>query len=279
MTPDEPSVQRLLAMSGLHPKKALGQNFLIDRHHLQRIVEAAELSRGDRVVEVGPGTGVLTACLLEAGVSVVAVEFDRDLEPLLRERFGEDGERFRLIIGDALDGKHGLNPGLLEAVGDQAFSMVANLPYQIASPLLINLAIQTPGMRRAVVMIQREVADRIAAGPGSKTYGVLSILLQAAFEVEKISRVPPGCFYPSPKIDSAVIRLRRLAEPRVGDLEGFGCFLHRLFSQRRKQVGSVLGRDLAWPDGLTPESRPEQIGIDDLVRLYKVVLDQGNKRG
>ncbi|WP_428389868.1 16S rRNA (adenine(1518)-N(6)/adenine(1519)-N(6))-dimethyltransferase RsmA [Mucisphaera sp.] len=272
--PERLSIPQQLMRAGLRPKKKLGQNFLLDRNHLLKIVAAAELGDGERVLEVGPGTGVLTEALIGAGSRVVAVEFDGELEGLLRDRFGEDGERFRLIIGDMLDGKHGLNRRMLEVLGEEPFKLVANLPYQIASPLLINLAERMPGMGLGVAMIQKEVADRILAGPGSKAYGVLGILLQVVFEIELISRVPPGCFYPAPAVDSAVIRLRRRAEVAVSDLGSFAGLLHRLFGQRRKQLGSVLGRDRAWPEGVGAAQRPEELSVDDLVRLHRTVVDK-----
>ncbi|MEQ9453479.1 MAG: 16S rRNA (adenine(1518)-N(6)/adenine(1519)-N(6))-dimethyltransferase RsmA [Phycisphaeraceae bacterium] len=273
--PQRPSIRQQLSAAGLFPKKALGQNFLVDPNHLRRIVAAANLDPSDTVLEIGPGTGVLTAELINTGARVIAVEIDRDMQQLLRERFGDDTDRFQLILADALDGKHGLNQQLTTALADHPFKMVANLPYQAASPLLINLAAQMPAMTHAVALIQKEVADRILAGPGSKTYGILGILLQVSFKADLIGKVPPGCFYPPPKVDSAVIRLTRSQHPELPleHLETFAAFLHEVFGHRRKQLGSLLGRDRPWPQGISPTDRPEQVDINGLIALYKVGLD------
>ncbi len=257
-------IQNLLAEHNLHPKKRFGQNFLHDHHHLARILEAAEVSPGDLVVEVGPGTGTLSELLLEVGANLVAVEVDRDLEPILRQRLGEN---FRgLIFDDVLAGKHALSPKLLDAVRDQPFKLIANLPYQVASPLLVNLITQT-AMTAAVVMVQREVAQRIMAGPGCKDYGPLSVMVQATCSVRRVGVLSPHCFWPAPKIESAVIRLDRLNQPHSRDLSALSQLLHTLFSKRRKQLGAILGRDRAWPAGIDPSSRPEQLTVTQLCAL------------
>ena len=239
---------------------------------------------GDRVLEVGPGTGTLTGALLDAGASVLACELDAGLASLVRERFA-DQERFELVEGDCLDGKHGLNPEMMRRLGTKtgsagsggsggelpAFKLVANLPYQAASPLLANLA-GLPGrpMATAVVMLQREVVDRLTAAPGSKAYGALGVLLQAGHAVDRVAVLPASCFWPRPKVQSAVARLVRLEEPLVADLPAFGRFLHGLFAKRRKQLGAVLGRGFPFPEGVDPGGRAEDLPPAVLAQLFEL---------
>ncbi len=271
-------IKALLAAHGLHPKKKHGQNFLHDGNHMSRILDAANLAPGDRVLEVGPGTGALTERLLDAGAHVIAIEIDPDLAPILRERLGADREAFALILGDALHGKHHLNPAVIDALGDRPFALIANLPYHIASPLLVNLALDHPAMHTAVVMVQKEVADRLAATPttsgGGKAYGPLGIILQSLFEVSRVGVLSPGCFYPPPSIASAVVRLTRRAEPLTDDAPAFAAFVHRLFGRRRKQLGAILGRQTVLPPGFSPEARPETLGVEQIAALRRWI-DRG----
>ena len=263
-------IKRLLAERRLRPKHRLGQNFLHDANHMDRILAAASLEPGDRVLEVGPGTGALTDRLLDAGAEVVAVELDSDLIPLLTERYAaQDPGRFRLLHRDVLAGKHTIAPEVLAAVGDGPFKLIANLPYQIASPLLVNLCLHVPNMTRAVVMVQREVADRLAATPADgKAYGPLSAVVQNACRVETVSRLSAGCFWPAPKIGSAVSLLTRRPEPRFEPAEDFAAFVHRLFAARRKQLGGILGPDTAWPAGVDRTLRPENLTLDQIGALF-----------
>jgi len=283
-------IKQLLVDRGMRPRHRFGQNFLVDHNKLEQIVEAADVSADDLILEVGPGTGTLTERLLEAGAHVVAVEVDRDLCDVLRHRLG-DHERLTLIEGDVLAGKHALNPAVVDAIaaGDNRgaaeprreewkreleeeppeFKLIANLPYNIASPLLAILAADYPTMFAAIVMIQREVAERITAAPGGKAYGSLGVLIQAMCRVERIMTLPPGCFWPRPKIDSAVIRLTRRETPLTDDPAGLAALLQRLFTKRRKQIGSILGRETALPDGVDPKMRPEQLSVEQLVDLAR----------
>jgi len=319
-------IKSLLAAYGLHPRHRFGQNFLHDASKMERIIAAAELTPGDLVLEVGPGTGALSVRLLAAGVRLVAVEIDRDLEAILRSQLGPvqggadkaDSEALSvetagdqptltssadsacqchpsaaatLIIDDVLDGKHAINPRVYEALRAMAgsdnpsFKLVANLPYNVASPLIANLLLAPYGPQRseirdqrseisvhpslslAVILIQREVADRLLAPPGGKDYGPLGILVQAMCEVERIATLPPGCFWPSPKVDSAVVRLRVRSTPLTRDPHGLSNLLHRLFSKRRKQIGTILGRDAVLPAGVDAQQRPEQLSVEQLVAM------------
>jgi len=271
-------IQHLLAAHGLRPKKKHGQNFLHDGNHMARILEAAPGSdgsgparlKGQLILEVGAGTGALTERLLEAGAHVVAVEIDPDLEPILRQRLGENRDALRLIIGDALAGKHKLNPAVIDALGGRGFTLIANLPYHIASPLLVNLALDHPAMRHAVVMVQKEVAERLAATPAQgKAYGPLGIIIQALFTVKRVGVLSPGCFYPPPSIASAVVALSRRDEPLTDDAHAFAAFVHQLFGKRRKQLGAILGRDTPLPPRISPEARPETLGVEQIAFLRR----------
>lgn len=260
-------MRELLRRHGLSPTHSLGQNFLHDANKLRRIVEIADLRPGDRVLEVGPGTGVLTERLLAEGASVLAVEVDRGLEPLLRERFEPDGDRFDLIVTDVLAGKHAIHPDVTARLGDTPFQLVANLPYHVATPLLAELATHHPGFTRGLAMVQREVADRLTAQPGTKPYGPLTVSVGAQCRVRRALTLKPGCFFPPPRVDSAVVELTRRETPLTDDPDRLSAFLHRLFSKRRKQLGAILGRDRPWPDGVDPAMRPEQLDIATLAAL------------
>jgi 16S rRNA (adenine1518-N6/adenine1519-N6)-dimethyltransferase len=259
-------IKQLLADHGLRPKKKFGQNFLHDGNHMAKIMDAAQLAPGDTVLEVGPGTGALTERLVEAGANVVAVEIDRDMEPILQARLGE---KITLHIGDALDGKHAINAEVLKLLGDKSYKLIANLPYNIASPLMANLAIDHLNMTGMVVMIQKEVADRLLSPPGTKAYGPLGVLIQALFEVQRVGVLKPGCFYPPPSIDSAVVAMHRRAQPLCEDAKALGELLHKLFSKRRKQLGSILGRDVQLPEGVEITMRPEQLSVEQLCELTR----------
>jgi len=274
-------IKQLLADHGLRPKKKFGQNFLHDGNHLRKILDAARLSPGDVVLEVGPGTGALTERLVDEGANVVAVEIDRDMQPILQARLGD---KITLHIGDALDGKHAINAEVLALLGQDVqaaspkpqassptFKLIANLPYNIASPLMANLAVDHLSMTGMVVMIQKEVADRLLAPPGNKAYGPLGVLLQALFTIERVCVLKPGCFYPPPSIDSAVVALHRRADPLCEDAKALGALLHKLFSKRRKQLGSILGRDATLPEGVDSSMRPEQLSVEQLCELARTV--------
>ena len=260
------TIKQLLAEHGLQPKYKYGQNFLHDQNHIGQIVAAAAPKPGQMVLEIGPGTGALSEALLEAGAQVVAAEIDTDLAPLLEARMAPFGDKFTLVMGDALAGKHAIAPAIINALGDQDFYMVANLPYNAGSPIMMNLAIQHPNCTRMVVMTQKEVADRLVAAPGNKIYGPLGIIAQALFQISKVSTLPPGCFYPPPKVHSAVTLLQRRPAPLCHDIQVFADTVHTLFQKRRKQVGSIIGRDRV-PDWLDGNLRPENLSIEQLCQL------------
>jgi len=276
-------IKSLLASRGLSPRHRFGQNFLHDHNQLKRLVKAAGIGDGGAgvppvILEVGPGTGSLTETLLERGAEVIACEIDRDLAALLRERVGD---RITLIEGDCLDGKHAINPAIVDAIGGRSFQLVANLPYNAATPLMINLLIDHPNCAGMFMTIQKEVADRLMAGPSTKGYGPLSIIAQAFARVELIGVVPASCFWPAPEVTSAMVavvpdegvkesRHRGMTRSPSADRRAFAKFVTTLFTKRRKQLGSILGRDHALPVGIEPAMRPEDLTVEQARALYEV---------
>ncbi|MDH3584176.1 MAG: 16S rRNA (adenine(1518)-N(6)/adenine(1519)-N(6))-dimethyltransferase RsmA, partial [Phycisphaerae bacterium] len=261
-------IKSMLHSAGLRPRRRLGQNFLHDANQMVRILEAAELQAGQTILEVGPGTGALSELILEADARLVAVEVDRGLCEILRDRLADHADCFQLIEGDVLAGKHALSLEVstaLTAAGP--FSLVANLPYAVACPLLVILFSQWPAMDRAVAMVQQEVAERLLASPGGRDFGPLTVMIQAFAHVESIASLPPTCFWPQPQVTSTVLRLRRRAQPLTTDPQGLRALLQRLFSRRRKQIGSILGRDHPLPEGVRPDMRPEQLSVEQLIDL------------
>ena len=268
-------IKNLLAAHGLHPKHRYGQNFLHDHNQMRRILQAAAIEPGDHLLEVGPGTGTLTEELLGAGASVVAVEVDRDLAPLLEDRLAAHlpphGDRLQLIFEDVLAGKHELNPRVMAALAGRPFKLIANLPYNVASPLLANLATDYPAMALAIVMVQREVADRLTAAPGSKAFGPLGIIIQALCDVDTVAALPPGCFWPQPKVSSAVVRMARRESPLTDAPRRLAQTLHRLFSQRRKQIKSIVGQAVIDQAKLPAAARPEMLTLEQLIQLDRIL--------
>ncbi|MGH2445991.1 MAG: 16S rRNA (adenine(1518)-N(6)/adenine(1519)-N(6))-dimethyltransferase RsmA [Candidatus Limnocylindria bacterium] len=271
--PTPGQLRRLLGSERLRPRKSLSQNFLTDPEALDAIVAAAELSPGDNVVEIGPGLGVLTRRLLAAGASVLAVELDTRLaEYLRRELFGID--RFELIEADALS----VHPR--EMFSGQPFKVVANIPYHITSPLLHEFLEGERPSELTVLLVQLEVAERVAAPPGRMSY--LSVFVQNVATAEVVARVPADAFEPAPEVDSAVLRLRRRDAPAVPVGEGREPFYRVVqagFRQRRKQVHNGLTRELGVDRevvtealsacGVDPERRPQTLSVDEWACLTR----------
>ena len=264
-------IRSLLEAHGLAPKKSLGQNFLIDHNLIRNLVERSGVGTDDLVLEIGPGTGTLTEELLAAGARVIACELDDGLVGLLRERFADhiDAGRLRLVHGDCLERKSELNREAREALAGHKFRLVANLPYGASSPLMILLA-RDPDCLGQFVTVQREVAERVRASPGTRDYSELSVLVQACGIPERIATLPGQCFWPRPKVVSEMLAIRPKDESRRlsdSEYDTLAALCRTLFTQRRKQIGAVLGRDRPYPAGIDPNSRPEQLAVEDLVRL------------
>ena len=266
-------------------KKSLGQHFLSDPNILGKIADAVEISPGDTVLEIGPGRGDLTRQLLIRGARVVGIEKDSRLAAKLGGTGSGKREEGSVIVieGDALDVDwHATLASTLPTSRfpppPPAFSVVGNIPYYITSPLL-EKALTPPLPRRIVFLVQKEVADRIIAPPGSRIYGALSVGIQAACQVEKLFTVKAGAFRPPPKVDSALIRLTPLAQPLVPveQVGAFRRFVVACFGQRRKQLRNVLASVTGRPAtavaealralGFDPQARPETVAPADFARL------------
>jgi 16S rRNA (adenine1518-N6/adenine1519-N6)-dimethyltransferase len=268
-------VRSLLAEIGVRPSRVSGQNFLADANVLRILIETASLSPDDTVLEIGPGLGTVTERLLEAGCRVIAVEKDSRLSHHLEQRF-RDSTRFRLIGADALD----LDPATLNGLGFD--KVVANLPYSVGSRILVNLFRMPHPPRKIVVTVQREVAERLAAGPGSRTYGLLSVWAQQGYAVRVRRKVSPTCFHPVPRVWSAIVEMNPIGRTGIPleDETLFRELTKRAFGHRRKQMATLLNRLAppmrlpprdwaAWLNalGFNPQSRPENLSAEDWCRL------------
>jgi 16S rRNA (adenine1518-N6/adenine1519-N6)-dimethyltransferase len=266
-------IKAMLAERGLRPRHALGQNFLIDHNLLAKLLNAANLKPGELILEVGPGTGTLTEALLAQGCRVLACEMDTNLASLLADRITSQGhaERFRLVQGDCLALGKRLNNAVANAIGDEPFKLVANLPYNAATPLILTLLIDHPRCSLIAATIQREVADRLIAKPATPDYGLLSILVQALATPHILAKLDPACFWPRPKVTSAMVLLERRPDPLTRDPRRLAELCQRLFSQRRKQLGTTLGRSTTLPPGIRPEQRPEELTPQQVVELMDLL--------
>lgn len=259
-------------MSYPKPRKWLGQHFLTDPRILGRIADVLAITKDDTVVEIGPGRGALTEQLVARAKRVVAIEIDRDLAKLLREKYAGD-ERVTVIENDVLD----VNLG--EAAGGP-YLVAGNVPYNITTPILFH-ALEFPRAARAVYLVQREVAERVVAAPASENYGALSANLQALASAELVFKVAAGAFTPPPKVESAVLRITPRADPLVSaDEEApFRAMVVGAFGFRRKQMQRVvrelwgLGADEAAEilarAGVEPTDRPEVLTPGDFARLLR----------
>jgi 16S rRNA (adenine1518-N6/adenine1519-N6)-dimethyltransferase len=267
----------------LQAKNKLGQSFLIDLNLLDLLVRSAELERVDAVLEVGTGTGSLTAQLAERAGAVVTIEIDPPLAAIARQTVGERPQ-VRFLVGDALANKNLMNPELLTAWDEMAATfgcsrrkVVANLPYVVAAPVISNLLIARADIERFVVMVQWEIAERLRAAVGSKEYNALSILVQSLADVEVIRKVAPSNFFPRPQVDSAIVRIRPDPHKRaqVGDVARFRAYLRDLFVHRRKNLRQAL---TSWPRGRQSkawvDARLQQLGIDGNVRAEDLTIEQ-----
>lgn len=250
--------------------KRLGQHFLADRGVLEAIADALQLTGTETVVEIGPGRGALTDLLAERAGRVIAIELDRALAAILRQRYA-DRPRVEVIEADVLTVD-------LAAVAAGPYVLAGNVPYYITTPILFH-ALRSPPPLRSVFLVQREVAERMAARPGSDGYGALSVNLQASATAELILAVPPSAFRPPPRVDSAVVRVVPLAEPLVAatDAEAYRRLVQASFGLRRKQMRRVLrtvrGLDADRAEGylatagIDPDARPETLTPEAFVRL------------
>ena len=252
-------------------KKHLGQNFLHDRSVVDRILLAVDPRPGDRLVEIGPGQGALTLPLLDRHGALTAIEFDRDLLQPLAAAAAEHGD-LALIAADVLQVE------FTALAGDGQLRLVGNLPYNLSSPILFHALAHAASVRDMHFMLQKEVVERMGAGPGSKVYGRLSVMLQAYCVVTPLFTVPPGAFRPAPKVDSAVVRLvpRDPASIGIEDPFRFAAVVRAAFGQRRKTLRNalmgVLDSASIQDAGVRPDLRAEQLAVADFIRLSNHVV-------
>ena len=274
--PFSPSQTRdFLNKLGHHPNKKLGQNFLVDGNIVRKSIELAALQEGDAVVEVGPGLGTLSEAVLKTGASLWAVERDPSLAAHLRDTLLPGSPRFHLIEGDCLDFPLAALPEERAA----AFKIVANLPYAVSTPWM-EAVLAGPLPESMVLMLQKEAADRYAAGHGGKNFGAISIFLQSAYTVCGKHPVSAACFCPVPKVDSVLLRLEHKTHA-IGFSEAARGCVRRIFTQRRKQLGTLCRKDSepaaqVWfeqlvAQGIVHTVRPEDLPIEHWQTLAKAL--------
>jgi 16S rRNA (adenine1518-N6/adenine1519-N6)-dimethyltransferase len=269
-------IHDLLGDAGLAPRRDLGQNFVADANTVRRIAALARVGAGDHVVEIGAGLGSLTLALAETGASVIAVEVDRGVVQVLRGVVA-DQPNVTVVEADATSADW---TELLAA--SDAWTLVANLPYNVATPLVCDLLDDVPAIRSMLVMVQREVAERLAAPPGSKQYGAVSVKVAYWAAAAVVGLVPASVFVPRPNVESALVRIDR-REPPHTDRALLFSLLRTAFGQRRKMLrrslaGAMPADTLAHvfdAAGVSPEERPEQLGLDAWVRLADAAAAAG----
>jgi 16S rRNA (adenine1518-N6/adenine1519-N6)-dimethyltransferase len=291
-------MRELLATRGIQLTKSLGQNFLHDGNQLRRIVEAAELKKTDKVLEIGPGLGPLTELLLENASEVLAIEKDGRLVEFLRERFKVSEGRVTRVPNSASSKDQGLaelvppkfnllHADALEFLKHEPrdwsdWKLVANLPYSVASPILVELAQSPQRPERMVATLQLEVARRLMAKAGDEDYGVLTLLVQLGYEPREWFKIPASCFFPAPDVDSACVVLIRREQPLLPEDQRaiFVKIVKRAFSQRRKMMLKLLRED--WPAEkladafaalkISPQERAEKLSLEQFVALTERLL-------
>lgn len=267
-------MREVLAARGIHLTKSLGQNFLHDQNQLHRIVEAAELSAHDKVLEIGPGLGPLTGLLLNSAGRVFAIEKDERLVDFLREQYKDP--KLELLHADALE-------FLKRERSDWSdWKVVSNLPYSVASPILVELGCGGRAPQKIVATLQLEVARRLAAKPDTEDYGILTLLMQLDFELKEFFKIPASCFFPEPEVDSGCVVLERRAQPLLPESQraGFVKIVKRAFSQRRKMMFKLLKQD--WPEEklgsafaelkISHQERAEKLGLEEFTGLAKFLF-------
>ncbi|MBL7224463.1 MAG: ribosomal RNA small subunit methyltransferase A [Candidatus Brocadiae bacterium] len=267
---------------GMRPKRRFGQNFLIDHNLLKFVVRAAEVGPRDLVVDIGCGTGLLTAHLADVAGQVIGVEVDRRLFAIASRCLAER-PNVRLLNLDVLAGKHEMAPEALEAIreawarGDYgALRVVSNLPYSIASLVVANLLETDLPLAMVVVTVQKEVAERFAATPGHREYGALSVIVQAHARAELVRTVPPTVFWPRPQVQSAIARIVPEAERRraIRDYDAFRDVVRGAFGHRRKSLANALGTSRVVADKAAAEALIERCGIEPSARAESLSVGQ-----
>lgn len=268
MTHSRPRIHELLHDGGLAPRRDLGQNFVADPNTVRRIASLAGVGPGDPVVEIGAGLGSLTLALAETGADVTAIEVDRGIVPILRDVVA-DVANVRVLETDAMTADW----GAILADRDR-WTLIANLPYNVATPLVADLLDEVPAVTTMLVMVQREVAERFAAAPGSKHYGAVSVKIAYWATARVVGLVPATVFVPRPNVESALVRIDRRPPPAT-EPDALFPLVRQAFGQRRKMLrrsltGTVSAEQFAVA-GIDPRLRPEQLAVDDWCRLADAV--------
>jgi 16S rRNA (adenine1518-N6/adenine1519-N6)-dimethyltransferase len=268
------ALRALAERHGIRPKRSLGQHFLIDPNLARAVASDAGVGPGDRVVEIGAGLGSLTRALAEAGADVLAVEVDPSLIPALEESVASL-DRVRVLHADATDREW------QQELGEDEWVLAANLPYNVATHLVLNTLRDVPQVSRLVVMVQREVGERLVGSPGDKAYGIPSLRVSYRAEGTLVRRVPPSVFWPRPKVESVIVRLQRRDEPRVGvDEERLWTVVDAGFAERRKTMRNALRRlgvdgedadHLLEGAGVDPSARAETLSLEDFARIAEAL--------
>jgi len=276
-------LRNLFEVHGIQPKNKLGQNFLIDLNLLDILVQTAELTPRDLVVEIGSGTGSLTGRLADQAGQVLGVELDPAFVDLLREAVG-DRDNVRILHADVLKNKNELHPEVLVAVdqlrresGCDRIKLVANLPYAVAVPVIGNFLVSDLAFERMVVTVQWEIAERLLSEPGSHDYGALAVLVQSITEVRLVRKLPPAVFWPRPQVASAIVRILPDADKRarVGDVPRFRNFLRDLYTHRRKNLrGALAGLPSRRRDKSEVDRKLTELGLDGAIRAETLDVEQ-----
>ena len=267
MTHSRTSLSALLTSHGLSPSRALGQNFVVDPNTVRRIARLADVGAGDRVLEIGAGLGSLTLALLETGATVTAMEVDRHLLGPLREVVEPAGAT--VVHADALHADYD------ELTKGEPMTVVANLPYNIATPLVLHLLETVPLITRMLVMVQLEVGERLAASAGDEAYGAASLRLQYFAQAKVVGKVPPSVFLPRPKVDSGLVAVTRrpavAIDPSVVSEADLFTVIRTAFQHRRKMLRRSLEHlvpaDAYERSGIDPTRRPEDLSLEEFARL------------
>jgi 16S rRNA (adenine1518-N6/adenine1519-N6)-dimethyltransferase len=286
-------MREILKARDLQLTKSLGQNFLHDANQLRRIATAAELSATDRVLEIGPGLGPLTELLLASGANVLAIEKDSRLSTFLRERHANT-PNLTLLHDDALaylqrraDAEHPVfdlpNSEVAGGTQQTSWKLVANLPYSVASPILVEIALHPGGPELMVVTLQLEVAQRIIAARDTDSYGLLTLLIGLHYEPSNLLKIPASCFFPAPDVESACLTLTRRKQPPLDKAQTklFVRLVKRAFSQRRKMMLKLLKAE--WPEeklhacfaklGISPQERAEKVSLEVFMNLCRLLSE------
>jgi 16S rRNA (adenine1518-N6/adenine1519-N6)-dimethyltransferase len=280
-------LESLFKQRGIRPKNKLGQNFLIDLNLIELIVRSAELTAEDLAIEIGSGTGGLTARLADQAGAVLTVEIDPAFATLVRETLA-DRQNITFLHTDVLKNKNHLSPEVLEVIADlrdkvqsKHLKLVANLPYGVATPVITNFLLTDLPFERMIVTVQWEIAERLTATPDHKEFGALAVLVQSLADVNIVRRLPPSVFWPRPQVASAIVRLqpsaakRAAVEARLGNVQRFRNFLRDLYTHRRKNLRGALA---AMPTGRFSKEEVDrklgEIDLDGTVRAEDLDLER-----